>query len=86
MPIILGPNISISSPTSGEIVTGTSIIVRGTVLRSRSLYVNNIPTAFSEDGTFQTTIAVYPGSNIIVFIAEDKFGRSVRQTLNIGTN
>jgi len=86
LPIMLGPKIEISSPQNGDIVTGTSIIVRGTVLRSQSLFINGVTTPFTEDGVFQTKVAVYSGSNILVFTAEDKFGRSTTQTINIGTN
>jgi hypothetical protein len=86
LPIILGPKIEISSPQNGQVVNGTSISVRGTVYRTKALYINNIPTAFTESGSFETRLAIYPGSNILIIQALDKFGRSVSKTVNIGTN
>lgn len=85
MPIFLGPKIEISSPKNGEIVEGTSISVSGTLLRAKTFYINGIPTAFTEGGFFQTKLAVYPGSNILTLEVQDRFGRTISETLNIGT-
>ncbi len=84
-PIILGPKIELSTPQDGEIVAGTSISVRGTVLRAKSLYINGIPVFFNEDGNFETRLAVYPGSNILILEAYDRFGRLLSMNRNIGT-
>lgn len=85
LPIILGPKIVIDSPENGDIVNGTSIAVRGSVNRTNALYINDIPTAFTESGTFETKLALYPGSNILIVKAIDRFGRTVTKTVNIGT-
>ncbi len=85
LPIILGPKIEISTPQDGVIAEGTSIEVRGTVYRAKALYINHIPTAFTETGSFVSKIAIYKGSNIIVFSVEDKFGRVVTEAINVGT-
>ena len=85
LPIIQGPKIILTTPKNGEIVAGTSISISGTVYRAKSLYINNIPTAFSENGSFNTRLAIYPESNILILVAGDRFGRTITQTLNIGT-
>lgn len=84
-PIILGPKISLNSPQDGDMVDGDSFALRGSVLRVESLYINDIPTAFTEEGDFDTRLAVYPGSNLIVIKAFDKFNRSTSKVLNVGT-
>lgn len=86
LPIILGPKVEISTPHNGEIVQGTTITLKGNVTRTKALYINGIATAFSETGYFETRLPIYPGSNIILIEVKDRFGRSVTQTLNIGTN
>lgn len=84
LPIILGPKIEILTPHDGDQTDAQTIEVRGEVTRTKGLYVNGIATAFNEEGVFYTKLAVYPGSNIIFIKAEDKFGRSVSKTINIG--
>jgi hypothetical protein len=86
LPIILGPEIVISSPLDGEVVHGTSISVRGSVHRAKTLHINSIPTAFTEDGNFETRLPVYPGSNILIIETSDRFGRTTKKTINIGAN
>jgi hypothetical protein len=85
LPIILGPKIELNSPTEGEVVKGTSITVSGSVLRAKSLYINSIPTAFNDTGNFTTRLAVYPGSNILIIEAYDRFGRKVVLERSIGS-
>ncbi len=85
LPLILGPKIELSTPENGQIVEGTTIPIRGTIIRAQKLYINGIATAFSNTGFFETRIAVYPGNNILELVAEDKFSRSQKYTLNIGT-
>jgi len=85
LPIFLGPKIEISTPLDGSIADGTSVEVRGNVYRAKALYINQIPTAFTESGSFVSKLAIYKGSNILVFTVEDKFGRTVTEIINIGT-
>ena len=85
-PIILGPTAEVTSVKNGEIVSGTSIKISGNVLRAKSLYINGIPTSFSENGSFETKLAIYPGTNILIIDAVDRFGRSKSKIINVGTN
>ena len=85
LPLILGPSIELSTPTNGQVAEGTAIPIRGTVTRTQRLFINGIATAFSATGLFETRLAVYPGNNIIELTALDKFNRSKKYTLNIGT-
>lgn len=85
LPLILGPSVAVSTPIEGELVAGDIIEVSGSVVRSKKLFINNIPTAFTEDGLFNTRIPVFKGHNIIVVEVQDKFGRNFSLTRNIGT-
>lgn len=85
LPIILGPKIELTSPHPNEIAEGTTMEVSGHVYRAKQLTVNSIPTAFTETGEFYTKIAIYPGENILIVEATDRFGRVVTITRNIGT-
>ncbi len=85
-PIILGPGVEITSVKNGEIVNGTNVTIKGNVLRAKSLYINNIPTTFDENGSFETKLAIYPGSNILAIDVEDRFGRVKSKIISLGTN
>jgi Glucodextranase, domain B len=85
LPLILGPKVVVNYPNQGENVNGTTVAVRGVVSRAKELYVNGIATGFSENGIFETRLAVYPPHSIIFIVAKDKFGRSHSVTLNIGS-
>lgn len=85
MPVFLGPKIDLTTPRNDQPLEGTTAAVTGTVTRTKALYVNKIPTAFSETGFFSTRIPIYPGSNVLVIEAVDRFGRTKTTTLNIGT-
>lgn len=85
LPIILGPKIDLTEPRDGEEALGTTIPVRGTVYRTKMLLINSIPTPVTETGMFESKVAIYPGSNILILEAEDRFGRTTTITRNIGT-
>lgn len=85
MPLILGPSIEIASPQNGEIIEGTTVNIRGTVVRSQQFFVNGIATPFSKEGLFETRIPIYPGNNILTLTAIDRFNRPVTVTLTLGT-
>lgn len=85
LPLILGPKIEIASPQNGEAIVGTTVNIRGTVIRSQQFYVNGIATPFSSNGLFETRIPIYPGNNILTLTAVDRFNRPTTVTLTLGT-
>ena len=85
-PIILGPKVTINYPANGTTVDGDIVQIGGTVARAKALYINKIPTAFTENGNFGTRLAVYPGNNLIIVEVLDRFGRITQVSLNIGKN
>ncbi len=85
LPIILGPKIEISTPGDNYIAEGTTIPVRGTVVRVKTLHINGINTPFTESGSFETKLAIYPGGNILIIEGTDRFGRTNTITRNIAT-
>jgi hypothetical protein len=85
LPVFLGPKVDVSSPINGAIADGTSVSVRGTVYRAKTLYINGVPTAFTENGIFESLVVVYPGNNLLVVEAYDKYDRKASVTINVGT-
>ncbi len=85
LPLILGPKIAIATPENGDVIEGTTVILRGTVERSQKLFINGIATSFSASGLFETVVPIYPGNNILTLTALDRFNRPTTVTLTLGT-
>jgi hypothetical protein len=85
LPLIMGPKIEIASPQNGETTEGTTVNIRGSVLRAQKLFINGIATPFSSSNLFDTRVAVYPGNNILTITAIDRFNRSTTLSLTLGT-
>lgn len=84
-PLLKRPNITISTPQNGEIVSGTEVQVRGTVENVSKLTLNNTPLTISKSGTFEGRVAIWEGNTILVLTGYDRFGRSVTVSRIIGT-
>ena len=85
IPLILGPEIVLSQPSNNS-VEGTSIVVSGTVYRANTLSINGISVPITPEGKFNTRLAIYPGSNIMVIQVTDRFGRVETISKNLRTN
>jgi Glucodextranase, domain B len=84
-PTIKGPSIDLLSPQNGEIVEGTSIIVKGETKNIAKIYMNGSPINLNKNGYFETKFAIYAGSNILVIEGYDRYGRKVNITRLLGT-
>ena len=84
-PVILGPEIVLKSPSDGEIVEDTNLIVRGSSKRITKLLINGSKVSLTKDGNFETNLAIWRGHTILVVEGYDRFGRKVSITKNIGT-
>jgi hypothetical protein len=87
VPIILGPEVEYSISKEAQIPNeNDSTTVRGNVKRVQELFVNKVPTAFSETGSFETRVPLYPGSNLIHIEVFDKFGRKAESYGHVDGN
>ncbi len=81
--IISGPKISISSPTSGQVLTESLIDVAGIATNISAISLNDRPIFIDESGAFSEKLMLYPGYNIIKLRSEDKFGSTVENDLEL---
>lgn len=84
--LILGPNIIVSFPSDSAIFIGTTTAVRGVVSRANQLFINGVPTAFTDTGFFETRLVIFPPNTILQVEVVDKFGRRNSKTLNISSS
>lgn len=81
---IEGPIITITSPENGSLVTESSLVkIEGTALNIAFLNMNDRQIYTEEDGQFSESLLLHSGYNIIQFTAEDKFGRSITESLEL---
>lgn len=76
-----GPRITISEPADWSTVRATTTPIRGVVERAHIVTMNGKPVSIDESGNFNEMIIVFPGTNIVTFIATDQFERTVEKRL-----
>ncbi len=79
------PNLTISTPAEGAVLSGEKITVSGTTDRDAVISVNNQKIALSENGEFTTDLTLAPGVNTIIIDSVSKYGKkkTVTRTVQI---
>jgi len=75
-PYIHGPSIAISGISNGITVTNPAITISGTALYTKELSVSGRSLPLSTSGTFDETILLHPGYNVISVVGSDRFGKT----------
>lgn len=78
-----GPELVVSSPTHGELITSKTLAIRGTGSQIARLFLNDRQIFLNEEGRFSEELIALPGYTIISLRAEDKFGRISKEKLEI---
>jgi len=82
-PLIIGPSLSIDSPTNNAPFPGGIVTISGTAERAAILTLNGAPVLHEENGTFSSTLTFPQGSSILTFVATDRFGKTVMATRSV---
>ena len=78
-----GPQILITEPLNGASISTPTVMLRGQVERANTITLNGKVVLIDEQGNFNETIIIFPGTNILTFEARDQFERSVQTQLRI---
>lgn len=78
-----GPHITITEPTDGASIVTSTTTIHGHVERANNITMNGKAINMDEQGNFNETIIVFPGANIITFIANDQFERSIQTQIRL---
>lgn len=81
--IIGGPKITVSSPTTGQVIRQSDIDIVGVATNISAISLNDRAIFIDETGKFSEKLMLYPGYNIIKLRAEDKFGSKVEKDLEL---
>lgn len=78
-----GPQITILAPRGGTMIEDSLIHISGVALRVSKLELNGDTIFIDEAGNFREQILLIPGINIITLTAEDKFGRKIKEIVEL---
>ncbi len=78
-----GPEITITSPLNGSSVDSETVEIKGQAVRVNNLIMNGQAISVDQQGNFDETVIVFPGTNKITFKASDQFGRSTEKELDL---
>lgn len=79
--LLAGPVVTIDTPTANETIKSSLIILAGHAERIATLTLNGRQIFTDGSGDFRESLLLFPGYNIIVIEAHDKFGRVTVQKL-----
>jgi hypothetical protein len=79
IPLISGPHIILTSPTSDTSVSDGAVTISGSLVHANSVTLDGSLLITDEHGNFSSTVTLPPGDSIIKISAQDQFGRSTSQ-------
>jgi hypothetical protein len=80
---ISGPEIIVLEPINGSVSHNQIITVKGQGLRIKDISLNNRPLLIDEEGHFKEDLLLFPGYNIALLTAIDRFGRTIEYKLEL---
>ncbi len=78
-----GPKIILTSPANGSSVSESLISIDGQGKNIKEITLNNRPILMDETGKFSEKILLSYGYNVLELKAEDRFGKTTEQKLQI---
>jgi len=84
--IILGPQISITNITDGEVVENPLVIIEGRARNISWISLNDRQIFTDEEGRWSEKLIVSSGTSIITVKARDRFGRERKKSLQVILN
>lgn len=81
--IIFGPEITITSPTNGEVLYDDVLTLTGTIDNAAFISLNGRQIFVDESGSFSEKLLLHYGYNIIEIEAEDRFNQTEKKRLQV---
>lgn len=81
--LINGPEINVLTPTNGENVTDSLVVVSGSTSNITRITLNDRQIFVDKQGKFIEKLLVPPGYTIIKLVAQDKFGRVTQKLVEL---
>lgn len=84
--IIIGPKITIESPTNGSALSQSNTEIIGKAINVAAVFLNGNQIFTNEKGEFKEGLLLAKGYNVIEINAKDKFGRETKETREVFIN
>ncbi|MEX0934129.1 MAG: hypothetical protein WD003_02670 [Candidatus Paceibacterota bacterium] len=81
--LIHGPRISIETPKNGATVGRELLTIQGYAYNTSAITLNDNKIFVDENGLLREQILLAEGYNVITLAAQDRFGRTTQQTLEL---
>ncbi len=81
--LLIGPEISIFSPSAGKEVSENFILVQGRAKNVVFLSLNDRPIFIDTEGNFKEKLLLNPGSNIIRLYGRDRFKQDTVEEIKV---
>jgi hypothetical protein len=78
-----GPIITISEPENGSTIATSTVEIKGKVLHTQEVSLNNKILLIDTQGNFKETILLSPDYNVALISAKDKFKRTIEYKLEL---
>lgn len=80
LPILSGPQLTLSAPLDGTTARGGFVKVSGHIERVVKLTLSGAPLLSNADGSFSRTLVLPSGVSLLTITASDRFGRTITDT------
>jgi len=80
---INGPKIIVNYPENGSTMSTSTIIIKGQVLHIQDVTINGRPIQIDTEGHFSEPLLLFPGYNVSVISAKDRFKRITEYKLEL---
>jgi len=84
--IVLGPRITIDTPTNGQSLESPVVSITGRVRNASAITLNDNPIYIDTTGAFSEKLIAPPGYSIITMSVQDRFGRKKTKSLHLVLN
>jgi hypothetical protein len=81
--LINGPQISLTSPSTGATVNEPLVTVKGNAANISFITLNDRQIFIDNEGNFKEDLLLSPGYNVWTIEAKDKFGRVVSKKIEL---
>jgi hypothetical protein len=82
-PILHGPEITLRALRPGDLITQSPLYIEGVATKAVHITINTHPVPLINQQTFNHTIALTPGINIIDIQAVDRFNKEVSKVVEL---
>lgn len=83
---VSAPYLVVLEPSTGAVIDGSSVVVRGKTDSEATLTINQQPVVVNGEGEFSELIRLQPGVNTLTLLSKNKFDKEQAETITVQVN